>query len=113
MKKKNSQDKLAALKKEVAALLVEKNGMTQGQAAYKVARTDEGTLREWLREMKSRVQVETLHPPTWETAARIYMAVLENPKAQGATKAEAREEILRLARAFDATKAKADATIIR
>jgi hypothetical protein len=38
--------------------------------------------------------------PTWETAVRIYMMVLEEGTEEG--KASAREELLRLARNYDA-----------
>lgn len=44
--------------------------------------------------------------PTWETAARIYLAVLQNPKAPAATRRDAENEMLRLARAFDKLTAK-------
>lgn len=39
--------------------------------------------------------------PSWETAAQIYCAVLENPNASPEGRDTAREEIYRLARAFD------------
>jgi hypothetical protein len=39
--------------------------------------------------------------PTWETAASIYCMVLENPDADASAKENARDEIIRLARAFD------------
>jgi len=39
--------------------------------------------------------------PTWETAVQIYCAVLENPNASPEGRATARDEIYRLARAFD------------
>ena len=42
--------------------------------------------------------------PTWETAALIYTAVLENPNASPEGRATAREELVRLARMFDATQ---------
>jgi len=38
--------------------------------------------------------------PSWETAVRIYMMVLEEGTEEG--KASAREELLRLARNYDA-----------
>jgi hypothetical protein len=38
--------------------------------------------------------------PSWETAVRIYMMVLEEGTEEG--KASAREELLRLARQYDA-----------
>ena len=37
--------------------------------------------------------------PTWEAATRIYLTVLENGNAEG--KKAAREELLRLAKAYD------------
>ena len=42
--------------------------------------------------------------PTWETAALIYTAVLENSNASPEGRATAREELVRLARMFDATQ---------
>jgi len=39
--------------------------------------------------------------PSWETAVAIYMAVLENPNASPEGRTTARDEIYRLARAFD------------
>jgi hypothetical protein len=39
--------------------------------------------------------------PSWETAAQIYCAVLENPNASPEGRESARAEIVRLARAFD------------
>lgn len=51
MKSNDKQTKLAKLKKEVAALLVEKRGMTPGQAARKVSWAgDDKTLSAWKRE---------------------------------------------------------------
>jgi hypothetical protein len=41
--------------------------------------------------------------PTWETAVNIYLLVLEEGSEQG--KAQAREEIVRLARQYDALTA--------
>ena len=41
--------------------------------------------------------------PTWETAVRAYMLVLENGSEAG--KVTAREELLRLARQYDALTA--------
>ena len=41
--------------------------------------------------------------PTWETAVRIYMMVLEDGTEEG--KVTAREELLRLARQYDALTA--------
>ena len=43
--------------------------------------------------------------PTWEAAARIYLMVLENRHAPEASRDAARTEIMRLAKAFDATQA--------
>jgi hypothetical protein len=40
--------------------------------------------------------------PTWETAVRIYMAVLRNPEADSEAIAGAESEILRVARIADA-----------
>ena len=42
--------------------------------------------------------------PTWETAVRIYMAVLRNPDADADAIADAESEILRVARIADAFK---------
>ena len=42
--------------------------------------------------------------PTWEAAARIYLMVLENRHAPEASRDAARTEIMRLAKAFDATQ---------
>lgn len=39
--------------------------------------------------------------PTWEWAVKIHMMALENPNADESVKQGAREEIVRLARAFD------------
>ena len=39
--------------------------------------------------------------PTWEWAVKIHMMALENPNADESVKQGAREEIIRLARAFD------------
>ena len=47
--------------------------------------------------------------PTWVAAARIYIACLENPDAPESAKQGAREELLRLAAAFDQAQAKAAA----
>lgn len=43
--------------------------------------------------------------PSWETAVRIYMMVLEDGSEEG--KVTAREELLRLARQYDALTADA------
>lgn len=40
--------------------------------------------------------------PTWEAAARIYMAVLQNPAASPEAISGAEQEILRVARIADA-----------
>lgn len=40
--------------------------------------------------------------PTWETAVRIYMAVLRNPEASAEAVEGAKQEILRVARIADA-----------
>ena len=40
--------------------------------------------------------------PTWEAAVRIYLMVLDNPNADPKNRRDAQEEILRLARAYDA-----------
>lgn len=53
-----------------------------------------------------------LGPMKWETAVRIYMAVLENPKASGAGKEEAGAEILRMARAMDERNAGAGRAVL-
>ena len=47
--------------------------------------------------------------PTWEAAARIYLMVLENRHAPEASRDAARAEIMRLAKAFDATQAEPEA----
>lgn len=39
--------------------------------------------------------------PTWEWAVKIHMMALENPNADESVKQGARDEIIRLARAFD------------
>lgn len=39
--------------------------------------------------------------PTWEWAVSIHIMCLENPNADAEAKQGAREELLRLARAFD------------
>jgi hypothetical protein len=39
--------------------------------------------------------------PTWEAAARIYIEVLQNPKASREAVEAAKEDILRLARGVD------------
>ena len=39
--------------------------------------------------------------PTWEAAARIYIEVLQNPKASRESVEAAKEDILRLARSVD------------
>jgi len=46
--------------------------------------------------------------PTWETAAAIYLAVLDNPSASAEGRDVARTEIMRLARAFDAAQPEPD-----
>ena len=43
--------------------------------------------------------------PTWEYAVNCYVAVLSNPYAGSKAHDLAREDLLRLARAMDATKA--------
>ena len=43
--------------------------------------------------------------PTWEEAAQIYMAVLANPEAEPSSRANARAEILILARVADRANA--------
>lgn len=40
--------------------------------------------------------------PTWETAVKIYIAVLENENASFTGKREARAELVRLAKIIDA-----------
>ena len=42
--------------------------------------------------------------PTWQSAVRIYMAVLENDKASFEGKRIAREELIRLAKIVDRLK---------
>jgi len=39
--------------------------------------------------------------PTWECAVKIHMMALENPNADESVKQGARDEIIRLARAYD------------
>ena len=39
--------------------------------------------------------------PTWEWAVKIHMMALENPNADESVKQGARDEIIRLARAYD------------
>ena len=39
--------------------------------------------------------------PTWESAVRIYLAVLDNPKAKPEGRRAAHDELLRLARIVD------------
>jgi len=46
--------------------------------------------------------------PSWETAVQVYCAVLENPNASPEGRATARDEIYRLARAFDQMNAEPD-----
>lgn len=43
--------------------------------------------------------------PTWEWAVSIHMMCLENPSADAEAKQGARDEIMRLARAFDQVQA--------
>lgn len=43
----------------------------------------------------------TTDTPSWEFAVQVYLAVLDNPDANFHRVAEAREEILRLARIVD------------
>ena len=43
--------------------------------------------------------------PTWEWAVSIHIMCLENPNADAEAKQGAREELLRLARAFDQVQA--------
>jgi hypothetical protein len=43
--------------------------------------------------------------PTWEWAVKVHMMALENPNADESVKQGAREEIIRLARAFDQVQA--------
>jgi hypothetical protein len=47
--------------------------------------------------------------PTWEYAVNCYVALLLNPHAGSKAHESAREDLLRLARAMDATKAEHDA----
>ena len=42
--------------------------------------------------------------PTWEFAAQVYCAVLQNPEASAESVRAAQEEILRLARIVDSLK---------
>ena len=42
--------------------------------------------------------------PTWETAIRVYRAVIENPEAPERVKAEAWQEIFKLAKHVDAVQ---------
>lgn len=46
--------------------------------------------------------------PTWAAAVEVYIAVLENPNAGHNGRDAAREEIRRLARAFDELSAEPD-----
>jgi len=46
--------------------------------------------------------------PSWEAAVQVYCAVLENPNASPEGRATARDEIYRLARAFDDLNAEPD-----
>ena len=39
--------------------------------------------------------------PTWEFAVKVYIAVLENPKAEEEAKQGARDDLLRLGRTMD------------
>jgi len=39
--------------------------------------------------------------PTWEWAVKVHLMALENPNADESVKQGARDEIIRLARAFD------------
>ena len=43
--------------------------------------------------------------PTWEWAVKIHIMALENPNADESVKQGARDEIIRLARAFDQVQA--------
>ena len=43
--------------------------------------------------------------PTWEWAVKVHMMALENPNADESVKQGARDEIIRLARAFDQVQA--------
>jgi len=43
--------------------------------------------------------------PTWEWAVKIHIMALENPDADESVKQGARDEIIRLARAFDQIQA--------
>jgi len=43
-------------------------------------------------------------PPTWQTAVKIYMDVLQNPKAPAKSVAAARAELMRLAEWADSPK---------
>jgi hypothetical protein len=43
--------------------------------------------------------------PTWEWAVKVHLMALENPNADESVKQGAREEIIRLARAFDQVQA--------
>jgi hypothetical protein len=46
--------------------------------------------------------------PTWQSAVKIYMAVLENDKASFEGKKVAREELLKLAKIVDSLKSTND-----
>lgn len=46
--------------------------------------------------------------PSWAAAVQVYCAVLENPNASPEGRATARDEIYRLARAFDQMNAEPD-----
>jgi len=43
--------------------------------------------------------------PTWEWAVKVHLMALENPNADESVKQGARDEIIRLARAFDQVQA--------
>ena len=51
--------------------------------------------------IENGVEYIKMATPTWESAVRIFMAVLENPDAGYAGKQKAREELLRLAAVVD------------
>ena len=48
--------------------------------------------------------LETMNP-TWEDAVRIYIDVLQNPRATAGATIGAKEDLLRLARNFETAKA--------
>jgi len=56
--------------------------------------------------MKTHMQTADL-TPSWETAARIYIAVLRNPEASAEGIKSAEEELLRLARFVDSKQKEA------